>query len=179
MEDFIQEHLVDIIIYSKKAEFSPVPLFRKILPSAVQNKFDDYDLRPSFEWDSKNKDRSISKCPRKHESITAFMFHSFKLSEPTPGLANNCQLAFKYILGDRDLPEEDTENAAPNPENPKRRRIADATIDNDIDIIDEATFPISDKIQEQSDFFYKQITEQLKPVANVLFCLIKSTNRIV
>lgn len=108
LEDIIKKYMVDMVIYSRRSQFSQCAIFERIcsvLAEKVQanapNQF-CYELMPAREWDVEGRaDLSINRCPRSDlETRAPFLFQSWKVGKKTPNANNDCESGTHFLIED-------------------------------------------------------------------------------
>lgn len=81
MRDLIKTHLVDMIVYSRKAPYEQCDIFTKLCEEYLNKQ---YILR---EFDNTQMDRTLNRCSFDKNAFTP---DKFKLGKATPGIENDC-----------------------------------------------------------------------------------------
>lgn len=108
VENTLRKHVVDMVVYKRKSQLDSCNLFNRIAPQ-LQNKV-KYVLRdyakdapaepipgPSSRPTPIQPQLSLS-LNRCTASMDAFVPETFKLANPTPNKANDCQNGFRFVL---------------------------------------------------------------------------------
>lgn len=98
LETIIKRYIVDMVVYSKRSQFSRCAIFENICAALAERIAARapaeycYELMPAREWDKEgHEDVSVNRCPRSEsEKRQPFLFHSWKLGKKSPAAENNC-----------------------------------------------------------------------------------------
>lgn len=82
IKETVQEHLVDLVVYGRRANADRCEMFEEWVPQFQNRRYvlRDYDTQS-------NEDRSLNRCS---VETKGFVPNSFKLGIPTPGTENDC-----------------------------------------------------------------------------------------
>lgn len=121
-ELLIMDHVVDMIIYSRRSVFNSCKFFEKVIGKSFPILPQDYELRMQpREWDKLgHEDLSVNRCPRTPDDLTKpFLFTHWKLGARSPGEANDCR-GTRWIIEENlgDILMEEGINIQNIPQNP-------------------------------------------------------------
>lgn len=97
LQTVINDHIVDLVIYSRRAKFNRCPILYKLCTVLEAAEYAlgpnyCYELLPGAEWDRRSRTEfSLNKCPNDmYEERSPFLFTKWKLGKPTPHKENDC-----------------------------------------------------------------------------------------